>query len=259
MGTEAPGGAPDGPGGGGGGAADGSLGGGAKAPAAALRLGLEELSALNAARDFDDLGRRGGLPALAFAVGSDVSAGVRGADVQRQRSAYGSNAAEAVGGKSFLSLALEAARDPVVLLLVAAATVRSARAGWLAASWRRPRRPRPTSASQRTKNLPPLPFTHPLPPPPRTQVSTVLGAAVPEQRAEGGWVEGVAIWVAIAIVVLVGAGNDYAKDIKFRRAEFRVMPPPPPPRAPPQLADAPRSLLVPLPARTRKTKRATGS
>ena len=43
---------------------------------------------------------------------------------------------------------------------------------------------------------------------------------MPEQRAEGGWIEGVAIWAAILIVVLVGAGNDYAKDIKFRRALF---------------------------------------
>lgn len=33
----------------------------------------------------------------------------------------------------------------------------------------------------------------------------MLGAAIPEQRHESGWVEGVAIWVAIAVVVLVGA------------------------------------------------------
>ncbi len=38
----------------------------------------------------------------------------------------------------------------------------------------------------------------------RTQVSTVLGVAIPEERQESGWVEGVAIWVAIAVVVLVG-------------------------------------------------------
>jgi hypothetical protein len=29
----------------------------------------------------------------------------------------------------------------------------------------------------------------------------VLGAAIPDQRAHNGWVEGVAIWVAIALVV----------------------------------------------------------
>ncbi|GLC43255.1 hypothetical protein PLESTF_000409400 [Pleodorina starrii] len=46
-------------------------------------------------------------------------------------------------------------------------------------------------------------------------VSTVLGAAIPEQRRESGWVEGVAIWVAIAVVVLVSSFNDYSKDRQF--------------------------------------------
>jgi ABC-type transport system involved in cytochrome c biogenesis permease subunit len=36
------------------------------------------------------------------------------------------------------------------------------------------------------------------------QVSTVLGAALEEQRKEGEYIEGVAIWVAVAIVIMVG-------------------------------------------------------
>lgn len=48
------------------------------------------------------------------------------------------------------------------------------------------------------------------------QVSTVLGASIPEQRAERGWVEGVAIWVAVLIITFVSSGNDYAKDLQFR-------------------------------------------
>jgi len=36
-------------------------------------------------------------------------------------------------------------------------------------------------------------------------VSTVLGAAIPQQRAEGEWVEGIAIWVAVLLVIGVGA------------------------------------------------------
>lgn len=39
---------------------------------------------------------------------------------------------------------------------------------------------------------------------PRAQVSTVLGAALEEQRKEGEWIEGIAIWVAVAIVIMVG-------------------------------------------------------
>ena len=36
------------------------------------------------------------------------------------------------------------------------------------------------------------------------QVSTVLGVAMPEQRAKNEWIEGVAIWVAVFLVTGVG-------------------------------------------------------
>ena len=36
------------------------------------------------------------------------------------------------------------------------------------------------------------------------QISTVIGAALPSERAQNGWTEGVAIWVAVIIVSLVG-------------------------------------------------------
>ncbi|MEW5301157.1 MAG: hypothetical protein WDW36_004035 [Sanguina aurantia] len=48
-------------------------------------------------------------------------------------------------------------------------------------------------------------------------ISTVLGAAIPEERMNKGWIEGAAIWVAVILVVAVGAGNDYQKDIQFRK------------------------------------------
>ena len=48
-------------------------------------------------------------------------------------------------------------------------------------------------------------------------VSTVLGAAVPEEREQNAWVEGVAIWVAVFVVSLVGAGNDWHKDRQFQK------------------------------------------
>jgi hypothetical protein len=37
------------------------------------------------------------------------------------------------------------------------------------------------------------------------QVSTILGAVIPSQRAERAWTEGVAIWVAVVVVSFVGA------------------------------------------------------
>ncbi len=36
------------------------------------------------------------------------------------------------------------------------------------------------------------------------QVSTVLGAAIPDQRAKNEWIEGVAIWVAVFLVSGIG-------------------------------------------------------
>lgn len=48
-------------------------------------------------------------------------------------------------------------------------------------------------------------------------VSTVLGAAVPEEREQNSWTEGVAIWVAVLVVSLVGAGNDWHKDKQFQK------------------------------------------
>jgi putative Ca2+/H+ antiporter (TMEM165/GDT1 family) len=35
------------------------------------------------------------------------------------------------------------------------------------------------------------------------QLSTVIGAAIPEERHEGKWIEGIAIWVAIFLVTFV--------------------------------------------------------
>jgi hypothetical protein len=35
------------------------------------------------------------------------------------------------------------------------------------------------------------------------QLSTVIGAAIPEERAERKWIEGIAIWCAIFLVTLV--------------------------------------------------------
>ncbi|DBB05302.1 TPA: hypothetical protein ACH3X3_010532 [Trebouxia sp. C0006] len=48
-------------------------------------------------------------------------------------------------------------------------------------------------------------------------VSTVLGVAIKEEREQNAWSEGVAIWVAVIVVSLVGAGNDFQKDKQFRK------------------------------------------
>eukprot|EP00003_Mantamonas_plastica_P001222 TRINITY_DN1087_c0_g2_i4.p1 TRINITY_DN1087_c0_g2~~TRINITY_DN1087_c0_g2_i4.p1 ORF type:complete len:967 (+),score=388.13 TRINITY_DN1087_c0_g2_i4:147-3047(+) len=48
-------------------------------------------------------------------------------------------------------------------------------------------------------------------------ISTVLGLAVPHEGGTGNeWLEGVAILLAVALVSLVTAGNDYSKEKQFR-------------------------------------------
>ncbi|KAK9865493.1 hypothetical protein WJX84_011923 [Apatococcus fuscideae] len=48
-------------------------------------------------------------------------------------------------------------------------------------------------------------------------VSTVLGVVIPSEREQKSWTEGVAIWVAVAVVSGVASGNDYQKDKQFRK------------------------------------------
>lgn len=48
-------------------------------------------------------------------------------------------------------------------------------------------------------------------------VSTAFGAGIKEEREENAWVEGVAIWVAVILVSMVGSLNDYKKELQFRK------------------------------------------
>ena len=41
--------------------------------------------------------------------------------------------------------------------------------------------------------------------------------SIKEEREDQGWIDGVAIWVAVLVVALVGATNDYQKDQQFRK------------------------------------------
>lgn len=45
----------------------------------------------------------------------------------------------------------------------------------------------------------------------------MLGVAVPAEREDSAWSEGVAIWVAVLVVSLVGAFNDWNKDRQFQK------------------------------------------
>lgn len=140
--------------------------------------------------------------------------------VPRLRSAaFGANKFKAIPPKSFFKLWFGNLRDPTLIMLMAAAMVRCrtgpvngcpppacaasalAEAGPLeecmhlrARAWRQPPTP-PTAAA-----VPCQLNCHPS----CTQISTILGVAVPAEREDSAWSEGVAIWVAVLVVSLVG-------------------------------------------------------
>jgi hypothetical protein len=77
-------------------------------------------------------------------------------------------------------------------------------------------------------NAAPLPQSLPNPHPTYTthihtlKVSTVLGSAIEEQRHEGEWIEGIAIWIAVLLVVAVGASLVAAVVVDSGAAVLRV-------------------------------------
>lgn len=122
--------------------------------------------------DWDKLG---GTEGVASALRTSLADGIpadggapAGADARR--AAFGANRLPVAPSKSFFTLWFSNLKDPIIIMLMAAALV-----------------------------------------------STVLGVAIEAEREDAAWTEGVAIWVAVAIVSLVGAGNDWHKDRQFQK------------------------------------------
>ncbi len=125
------------------------------------------------------LGKFGGLEKLAEAVKTDVEDGVPSAEVEARRTMYGANEMPKRKSKTLLSMIWERCKDTTIIVLALCAGV-----------------------------------------------SLGLGLAFPEeffdpdcqcvQVDSTGWVEGVAILVAVVLVVMVGAFQDHDKERKFR-------------------------------------------
>ncbi|KIY97527.1 calmodulin binding calcium-transporting ATPase [Monoraphidium neglectum] len=122
------------------------------------------LFALNENKDMAKLRELGGVAGIAKAIGTHQHTGLdptakagSPASVDEHARVFGPNKYKEVPSKNFFALCFENLKDPIILLLIAAALV-----------------------------------------------STVLGSALPDQRKEGEWIEGIAIWVAVLIVVAVG-------------------------------------------------------
>ncbi|GAX73955.1 hypothetical protein CEUSTIGMA_g1405.t1 [Chlamydomonas eustigma] len=134
-------------------------------------LDPDELSDFNERKDTDLLHHKfGGLEALSHELSTSIRYGLQSSFVENSRGYFGANVSKSRPPKNFFVLVWETIQDPVIILLIAAATV-----------------------------------------------STIMGLAIPEQRANNGWIEGAAIWVAVFVVVGVGAGNDWQKDRQFQK------------------------------------------
>lgn len=149
-------------------------------------LGLE-----SSRRDGPEAGKDGGGDAEPVAKDTSLTPLASLTSLASRRSVYGANILPSRRAKSILSLAWTALKDKVLVILCAAAVV-SLALGIYQAVGVPPERVRSPSCPD-----------------------TVNGCPV----AQVDWVEGVAIVVAIAVCVLVGALNDWQKDRQFIKLE----------------------------------------
>ena len=137
----------------------------------AFAISQHELEELNEFKeDASILEGLGSVQGLVDKLRVSAEKGIDSASASDRRRLFGANTLPQVPPKSFFYLWYVNLKDPIIIMLMAAALV-----------------------------------------------STVLGVAVPEEREQNAWVEGVAIWVAVAVVSLVGAGNDWSKDRSFQK------------------------------------------
>jgi Ca2+ transporting ATPase len=114
--------------------------------------------------------------------------GLDGSDLEARRAAFGSNVIPPKPPKSFLKLVWEALQDITLIILIVAALISLG-----------------------------LSFYHP-----PADDSVEFGGAHDESESQAGWIEGVAILFAVAVVVLVTSFNDWQKERQFRGLQSKI-------------------------------------
>jgi len=103
-------------------------------------------------------------------------------DAEHRRKVFSSNVIPPKPPKSFLSLVLEAIQDVTLIILIVAALISLG-----------------------------LSFYHP-----------PEGMGTDESESSASWIEGVAILISVIVVVIVTAGNDWAKERQFRGLQSKI-------------------------------------
>ncbi|KAH3666251.1 hypothetical protein OGAPHI_004440 [Ogataea philodendri] len=149
------------------------------------KFSLEDLGALHDPKSLQKLSELGGIDALVSGLGTDeargLSSDIQGQELQQRKKTYGINTLPQKPPKSFLKLCWEAMHDQILIMLTIAAIISLALGLYETFG-------QPTEYDEEGKAMP---------------------------KVE--WVEGVAIIVAILIVVLVGSLNDFNKERQFTK------------------------------------------
>lgn len=148
-------------------------------------LSFEALLALHDPKSLQALEAVGGLEGLATLLHTSPRDGVAGTDLDLRTAAYGANRLPARKLKLFFVLCWEALQDKVLIMLLIAAVISLA-----------------------------LGLYETFGQDPEYDLNG-------KEKPKVEWVEGVAIIVAIAIVVLVGAANDFQKERQFARLSLK--------------------------------------
>ncbi|XP_056596420.1 plasma membrane calcium-transporting ATPase 1b isoform X2 [Triplophysa dalaica] len=159
---------------------------------------LKELRSLMELRGTDGLQRiqecYGDVQELCSRLKSSPTEGLSGDpdDIARRKEQFGKNFIPPKKPKTFLQLVWEALQDVTLIILEVAAIIS------LGLSFYRP------------------PDTE------RENCGRAAGGAEDEGEAEAGWIEGAAILLSVACVVLVTAFNDWSKEKQFRGLQSRI-------------------------------------
>ncbi|KAM7365208.1 hypothetical protein PAMP_016154 [Pampus punctatissimus] len=113
-------------------------------------------------------------------------------DINRRKQAFGQNVIPSKKPKTFVQLVWEALQDTTLIILMAAAIF---------------------SLCLSFYNLPNAETLH---------CGSAAGGVAEEGETEAGWIEGAAILLSVACVVLVTAFNDWSKEKQFRGLQNRI-------------------------------------
>ncbi|XP_023656501.1 plasma membrane calcium-transporting ATPase 1-like isoform X2 [Paramormyrops kingsleyae] len=160
---------------------------------------LQELRSLMELRGAEGLQKiqesYGGIHGLCSKLKSSPVEGLTGypAETEKRKAEFGQNHIPPKQSKSFLQLVWEALQDVTLIILEVAAIIS------LGLSFYRP------------------------PDAEKDYCSKGAGSVDEEDKAEAGWIEGVAILLSVICVVLVTAFNDWSKEKQFRGLQNRIV------------------------------------